>query len=464
VNGVERPLRLFGGLQVAVGLLAVLSLFVFAKLPTLQALFGTTETFGKLVASEFFSATITMFLPTLLMGATFPVAARLYAGGAVGRRLGVLYGANTLGAMLGSLVAGFVLIPLLGLKLAALTLALISLLVGTAALFLSPPLPRLRLGGALAVALIGALLLPPGIYLGFREGAIPELKFYREGADATVAVFEVANPPMKMSFVNGRNEVPTDKYSMQAFYMLGHLPPMLRPDARSALMVSFGNGIATGTMSRHGISRIHAVELVAEQLEAAKLYTAENHGVLDYPGLTITVEDGRNYLLRSNEQFDIITADATHPVNASSWALFTREFYTLVQQRMAPNGVFVQWLPFHDLAQSDYRDIIKTFGSVFPHTTLWYTGGSHTFLVATPEPLTRDQVRAMAAQLDAQGFAGDLGGPQNVVNDFLMDEAAVARYTEGAHIVTDDRAFFMPSKDYDAIVQSFEPYVQAGQN
>jgi len=106
-------------------------------------------------------------------------------------------------------------------------------------------------------------------------------------------------------------------------------------------------------------------------------------------GLQITIEDGRNYLMRSDEQFEIITADATHPVNSSSWALFTREFYELVHQRLASDGVFVQWLPFHDLSSQDFRDIIKTFQSVFPHTSLWYTGGIHSFLVATPRPLTR---------------------------------------------------------------------------
>ncbi|MBC8076579.1 MAG: fused MFS/spermidine synthase, partial [Chloroflexales bacterium] len=484
VNRVQRPLALFGGFELAIGLSGVLVLYVFARLPTLLEAFTVADTFGNLVYSEFFAAAVTLFIPTVLMGATFPLAARIYGAEsgerkaqsstpeatpeeatqrqAVGQRIGRLYGLNTLGAMLGSCVAGFVLIPLVGLQWSALLLALVNIGVGTAALLASTPVPRLRLGAVWAVAVVAALLLPPGIYLGFREGAIPQLKFYREGADATVAVFQVDNPPLKISFVNGRNEVPTDKDSLQAFYMLGHLPPLLRPDARSALMVSFGNGIATGTMSRHGVSRIHAVELVAEQVEAAQLYTAENHNVLAYPGLSITIEDGRNYLLRTREQFDIVTADATHPVNTSSWALFTREFYALAQQRLAPGGVFVQWLPFHDLSQRDYRDIVRTFQSVFPHTTLWYTGGTHTFLVATPQALTRPQVEAMAQRLKDAGFAGDFGDAQTFVDDFLMDEATVARYAAEGRVVTDDRAFFIPSMDRDAIRASFEEYRQAG--
>ena len=167
--------------------------------------------------------------------------------------------------------------------------------------------------------------------------------------------------------------------------------------------------------------------------------------------------------MRSDEQFDIITADATHPVNSSSWALFTREFYGLVRQQLASDGVFVQWLPFHDLSSQDFRDIIKTFQSVFPHTSLWYTGGIHSFMVATPQPLTRAEVLALGPQIEAAGIGDDLGDGQKLAGDFLMDEGAVARYVESAQIVTDDSAFFIPAKETDTILQGWAPYAQVGQ-
>ncbi|HWQ15175.1 MAG TPA: fused MFS/spermidine synthase, partial [Roseiflexaceae bacterium] len=309
-------------------------------------------------------------------------------------------------------------------------------------------------------AALAAALLPPGVYLGFREGAIPELVFYREGVDATVAVFEVREPPLKVSFVNGRNEVPTDQHSMRAFHLLGHLPALLRPEAERALMVSFGNGIASGALSTHGVERIQAVELVAGQVEAARLYTEENRSVLGYPGLAITIEDGRNFLLRADERYDIITADATHPINTSSWALFTREFYTLVKDHLAEDGVFIQWLPFHDLSQRDYRAIIATFKRVFPHTTLWYTGGPHSFLLATPRPLTAADVRALDARLRAGPAGADLGDGARLAADLLMEEAEVEAYVAGARIVTDDTAFFIPALDREKILASFQPYLR----
>jgi spermidine synthase len=454
VDRSELPLRLFGYLQLGVGLCAILVLFVFARLPTLLGGLFVADTFGKLVTYELVAAAITMLAPAVLMGATFPVAVRIYGGGeAVGRRVGRLYAVNTLGSTVGPWLAGFVLIPLLGLQRASLTLAIVNLALGSIALLTLTPVPRLPLGGALAAVIVAVLLLPPGVYLGFREETTPSLVFYREGVDATVAVFQVQQPPLKISFVNGRNEVPTDRYSMRAFYLLGHLPPLLHPGATSALVVSFGNGITTGALSRHAIPEIQAIELVSGQIEAAAIYSEENRGVLDYPGLHLTIEDGRNYLLRSEEQFDIITADATHPINTSSWALFTREFYTLASRRLAEDGVMMQWLPFHDLAEGDYRDVIKTFQSVFPHTSLWYTGGTHSFLVATPQPLDRSDVAALGAQIGALGIAGDIGDGEQVASYFLMDEQAVAAYVKDARVVTDNTAFFVPARDMDPILQ-----------
>jgi Predicted spermidine synthase with an N-terminal membrane domain len=464
VDRQQNRMALFGYLQLAIGTSSILMLFIFSRLRTLIERFTMPDSYSGVVRAEFFAASVTMLIPTLLIGAIFPVAVRIYGDQRddVGARVGRLYAFNTFGSMLGSLLAGFVLIPQLGLQWSALSLSFVNIAIGALALLSALPLAKQfwgSVGGVVAAAALLVLLLPPGIYLGFRDDVTDQLVFYKEGVDATVAVFEVESPPLKISFVNGRNEVPTDPQSMRAFYVLGNLPPLLHPEARTALMVSFGNGIATGAMSQHPqLERIQAVELVAEQLEAAQLYTLENRDVLNNPKVQIALEDGRNYLLRSRERFDIITADATHPINSSSWALFTQEFYQLVRDHLADDGVFVQWLPFHDLAQDDYRSIIKTFQATFPHTTLFYTGGIHTILVATPQELNREQLLALQGRIDQLGLGDTLGSAEQLADDLLMDTRGVIDYSARAEIVRDDTAFFIPERDDNAIIESFAPF------
>ena len=452
----------FGLLQLGIGLLAILALFLFARLPALplEAVFGSYSVTYEILY-EMLLAVITLFPATLLIGALFPVVSSLYTREqteTIGLSIGTVNGLNTAGAIAGALGAGFLLIPLLGLRNTALFLAVINLALGTGTLwFLAQTRPQLNWIPLpiLAIAVVAALVMPPGLYLGFREGTSEHLIFYKEGVETTVAVFEVPEHNFKISFVNGRNEVPTDETSMRAFRLLGHLPPLLQPQARKALVLSFGNGIATGALDTHGIPLIDAVDLSPEMIEAAQMYWEENYNVLRSARLRLHVEDGRNFLLQGDQPYDIITTDATHPSNSSSWALFTQEFYRLVQQRLATDGVFMQWLPFHSLTEADYKAIIRTAYTVFPHTTLWYTGGSHTFLVATSQPLTQERLLASLAQAADNAIIRDDLGPPLVIAAYLaMDEAAIAAYVGLGPLVTDNNAFFLPIDSETAKIMS----------
>lgn len=443
----------FGALQMGIGLLAIVALFVFARLPalTLEDVFGG-YTVAREILYEMLLAFITLFPPTLLIGMLFPVVSSLYTceqTEEVGERIGTVNALNTVGSILGSLVPGFLLVPLLGLRNTSLALSAVNLALGAGAMWLAGRArPRARWAPlpVLGLALIATLVMPPGLYLGFREGPSEHLVFYEEGVETTVAVFDVAEHDFKISFVNGRIEVPTDEVSMRAFRLLGHLPPLLRPEARNALVLSFGNGIATGSLDTHNIPVIDAVDLSPEMIEAAHIYWEENYNVLHSPRLHLRVEDARNFLLQTDERYDIVTTDATHPSNASSWALFTREFYELVQQRLSPDSVFVQWLPFHSLAEADYKSIIRTFHSVFPHATLWYTGGSHTFLVATPQRMTEERLtNALARAVDNQIVRDDLGPPDVILGYLVWDEDTLVTYVGPGPLVTDNNAFFLPS-------------------
>jgi spermidine synthase len=439
----------FGAIQLAIGVLAFVVLFLFARLPSLHIdeLLG-----GYSIEYELAISVITLFPPTFLMGLLFPLVSSLYTREQirdVGLRIGTVNALNTLGTIIGSLSAGFLLIPFLGLRNTTLLLAGVNLALGCGALwFTAWNRPRLRWATVpvLSLPLVAASIVPPGIYLGAYEEDAEYLVFYREGVEATVAVLEMPERDFKVSFVNGRDEVPTDEVSMLAFRLLGHLPPLLRPQARNALVLSFGNGIATGTLDTHGIPLIDAVDLSPEMIEAARLYEKENYDVLNSPRLRLHIEDARNFLLQSDEQYDIITVDATHPLNASSWALFTREFYRLIRQRLAPGGVFMQWVPRHAIDEEDYRSIIRTAQRAFPHTTLWLTGGTHTFVVATPERLTMVRLdAALTAGAENSIVFDDLGPPPAIVRYLVMYEEDLGRYVRSGPVVTDNNAYFVRS-------------------
>ncbi|MBN1699908.1 MAG: fused MFS/spermidine synthase [Spirochaetales bacterium] len=445
-------MALFGWLEMGIGLLAVLSLFVFPRLSGLKinALFGGYS-MGADILYESLLSFMTLFPVTLLIGAVFPVAVSLYSGeraASVGRKISRISALNTAGSILGALLAGFLIIPLLGLKHTVLLLAAINMALGLAAVWFIPSTSiRLRAATAapVALAVIAALLLPPPRYLGYWENIAGQLIFYREGVETTVAVFAPGRNNPKFSTVNGRIEVPTDPVSMLIFHLLGHLPPLLKPDAENALVLSFGNGIASGTMATHPVLRIDVVDLSAEMIRAAReVYTSENRGVADDPRLVVHIEDARNYLLQTGRTYDIISNDATHPANACSWVLYTAEFYRQVKSHLEPDGVFVQWLPCHSLSIAEYKMILRTFQSVFENATLWYTGGTHSMLLATPTPLTR---KALQAKLQAGTLSldvlSDLGDARQIAGYLVFNAEEFREFTGPGPLSKDDNAFFI---------------------
>ena len=461
----------FGHLQLwlAVSGLATAYLFYLLPLVAYEDLFGVYS-LGRAILFEFLLAVLVLLAPTCLMGYLWPIVQHLAAAdtdGNLGVSTGRVNAVNTLGAVSGVLAVTFWLIPAAGLQGSLFLLALGSLLLGLVSLAgfslrVAEPVRTFRWPAAAAVLLlVGFVLRPPPVYLGFRQDPGEYMAFYAEGVDTTVAVFDVPENNIKVSFVNGRIEVPTDAISMQAFRALGHLPPLVRQEAEYALMLSFGNGIATGSLDTHGIPRVDAVDLSREMLAAAEVYWEENHNVLHSPRVSLHVEDGRNFLLRTPHRYDIITADATHPANTSSWALFTHEFYETVAERLAPGGVFFQWLPFHSMSEEDYRLILRTFRATFPHTVLWYTGGSHSIVMATPERFGDADLQALLARIDDMPRARtDLGGGAAVAAHFALDADQLAAYVGKGDIVRDRLVFFAPVAD--RVIEIAESLAVAG--
>jgi hypothetical protein len=78
----------------------------------------------------------------------------------------------------------------------------------------------------------------------------------------------------------------------------------------------------------------------------------------------IIIDDGRRFLRRTNQQFDVITLDPPPPVEAAgSSLLYSREFYQLVKPRLVEGGILQQWYPGGDAKtlQAILRSALEEF-------------------------------------------------------------------------------------------------------
>jgi spermidine synthase len=138
---IEGALGVYGALEIGIGLYALVFPWVLAALEPAylafaRALGPTPLVFGL---AQFALVTVALLPPTTAMGATLPLLARFATRrlGAAGDRVGTLYASNTAGAVFGTLMAGFVLLPMAGLRATTLLAAILNLALGAVALALS---------------------------------------------------------------------------------------------------------------------------------------------------------------------------------------------------------------------------------------------------------------------------------------------------------------------------------------
>ena len=445
-------LSMFGGFQIAAGLMGIASVALFAAASGWVGEIQGASTWWRYRGGIFALSFGIMLVPTLLMGASFPVVSRIWTRsfGQVGRGVGDVNAANSLGAFAGSLAAGLLLIPLFGTEGTFRLLGGLNLLVGAAVIAVNPLLGPSRKVGTLALAGAAAaavILASPGEVM--RELSRPSqpgssLLYYEEGAEGIITVTGKQDGYRKM-LLNGGGQVPSEYGSFQLFRLLGHLPMLLHPDPRDVLVVALGGGIALGAAAQHDADRIQCVELVPEVVEAARReFGPYNHRILErlgeYP-VELIIDDGRNFLLRTGDRYDIITGDATHPTSTDSWLLYTREFYELCRSRLKPGGILVQWLPFHGLPVADFKTVLRTFQSAFPHASLWRTN-NYAIMVGTLDPLSISYGRLLEKYASAAVRESlekvDLDLPFAVLGCFFFGSDGYRRYVGEGPLNTDD--------------------------
>lgn len=135
---IKRPVRVYGLLEIGIALYAILVPFLFRVIDNLYAVIWQNFHPGFFTFSlwRFLLSCVLLLLPTALMGATLPVlsAALLRAESAGTATITKLYTRNLAGAICGCLAAGFLLLPILGVRGTIYTAALINVLIGIAAI------------------------------------------------------------------------------------------------------------------------------------------------------------------------------------------------------------------------------------------------------------------------------------------------------------------------------------------
>lgn len=397
--------------------LLALSIPFYALSPLLFSVLGLMS--PGFFVREFARVAVACFLIVpvgFLLSRIFP---RLLAVGVSpqreGRGVGFLLSINTFGCLLGLFLGNFVLIPLVGSQFALKGLAV---LLGLVAWFLYRRTPRNAQTPALlpsrfAIALSGLAVLalvvpswPPSLLLSNRstwfnlrsEGEYKPLLYLGEDAESGfVTVSRRADGTLEMR-TNGKFQG-NNTTEMSAQFSFGYLPALAAPRNQNAFVIGCGTGVTVRALADLGFQHIRLAELSKPILYSARTFFHDaNGGVLDDPRVTVIHDDGRNALALSRERYDVISVELTSIWFAGAANLYSSDFYSIVHQKLAPGGIFQQWVQFHHMRLPDLWILLNTVHSQFKHVALWSSGGQGQ-LLASDEPLSLDWQRIQSLAL-----------------------------------------------------------------
>jgi len=446
-----------GVLQLCIGIYGLLTIPILGKLfYGLDAWWEgfSSASWGTPVWLQFAKTFVVILPPTLCMGGTFPLVSKIVARGpqGIGRSIGNIYALNTLGAIAGSWAAGFALIPLIGTQKALVATALLNAVIGGSLLAQGSSGRRwLHLalyGGVLTLCIAVNLCMPALRFADIAGEPEKEILYYDEGIAGVVKVATDVHHRRLLS-INGWSVAgtgsPNPGLALVNDYpevqkMLAHLPLLLHPEPRQVLVIGFGAGGTSWSMSRYDLEQLDIVEFVPGVIAAARFFPEVNHDVLADPRVQVTIDDGRNYLLVTPQTYDVISVDTLDPKHSGNGNLYTREFYELSRRALKPGGIFVQWLPYHQVDNASLKLIVRTFQLVYPHATLWLTRfKGYTLLLGTREPLRIDVARLEARFRDPairQDLAeAHVATPWQFLEGFAMAPDTLRRFSAGVERV-----------------------------
>jgi len=467
--------RIFGVAQLVLAVLSGGAIWLASQTPRMVGLLSGSTVLIPNQPWLIVTVSGILLLPlSLALGTSIPLAWRIAGEGRIDapRVAGRVLMANTLGGLVGSLLAGFVLVPALGIEASILTLVFVHAVLAAAALRASAGVrlaPRvLALTGPLAAA-VGVLALGPSLHLpylldawynpsdavivGPDETWRDPVVFFEEGRNTTVTVLR-REGSMRL-YNDGRPESGfspgTPGFGSELSTLAG-LPSLLAEERARAMVIGLGAGHTAAVLLAGPWQRVDAVELEPAVVRAARMLYRD-HGTpfpLDDPRAHLIVDDARAQLvLSAPATYDAIVSQPSHPWLAGSSALYTRQFFLEAKRALRPGGVLAIWANLFRMDVDHLRRITHTLRSVFPHVSAFVVESSSFILVASDSSMPMQE--RVATRLGGDSGLDPFLAPYNLASlvelaaSRELDDEGTRAFADDSPLLDDDR----PALEFD---------------
>lgn len=383
------------------------------------------------------AAAFVLFAPPLtLLGMVSPFAIKLALASleGAGRTAGGLYAVSTLGSVAGAILAGYALIP--GIGVAGTLFVITCVVVAPAALWflavrrlgaLAVGAMMLFLGAATAWTRPGLKPLPSDVtILENRDSPYGQVKVMDRGSWGRTIRWLLIEGTAQTGVYLDADGKPGESIVSNYAIVIDDFVRLHPPAGRKALLLGLGGGALVQPLARTGYE-VNVAEIDPVVVDFARRYFS-----CDPETARVHIEDARAFLRRTAEQFDLIVFDVFSG-GSQPFHFFSREAFEEAAEKLAPGGLIALNAiafpegPHSMLAKSLYR----TASQVFPHRAVY---------IGYPEdPL--DDLNNILMFFSAEPFSQapesdrDANAPQRV--DYL-EARKIEMDPEAGKLVTDD--------------------------
>jgi len=299
---------------------------------------------------------------------------------------------------------------------------------------------------ALAGLSVFAFVMKPSVFArtsNIKEAG-SELLYFKEGISGTVTIHRY--PGYDLIAIDGVNVAGTSDMLRVTQKMQGHLPILLADQRERVAHIGFGSGETLHILTLHNAGMIDGIEICKDVIKTSRrFFSSINKLAFDRPDVNVVIMDGKNYVLLTDKEYDIIMTDSIYPGTGGASALYSYDHFMAVRDKLKPGGVATCWLPL-DLSPYDIKVALKAFYDVFPNMSVWYcymTFSQHALIAGRKDaPLDIDLAKFSRAFED-QAIREDLAAifidsPFTLASCLLADGEAVKKFCGDAPRHSDD--------------------------
>lgn len=186
--------------------------------------------------------------------------------------------------------------------------------------------------------------------------------------------------------INGKADSNT-YYDLETLVLLAHIPALLAPGRERVLIVGLGTGVTAGEIALYDdVETIDVAEIAPAVVGFLPHFERANRGIHRERRLRIRPGDAFQLLRNSPDEWDLIVSQPSNPWVLGADQLFSRDYYRIVREHLAEQGLFIHWLQRYSTSEEIAAIVINTLRAEFPHLRV-FRAGADDLLLASRAPV-----------------------------------------------------------------------------